>query len=276
MQRYLLHLDRFLYGIASHYQSAAQVRRASPTLLAAMCAVAAFQQVSRDRTTFDLCYREYRSLVSNSLFEKRGVEYIRALCIGSFWLLDSSRILLSDAVRRAADVRLHRYWHRLGEEQPKGPAGGDGPSGPNTATSGVSVDVRDPRDEARDRIRLWFLIFISDRHLSILHNRDALTRQEKDAIENRDRFLASGGGDNFSLASNTDIRLISQVSLLVIMGQIRDVLGSERPRPLPKSYVVQFTHFSNELDRWYQKYSPCFGMFFSSSCNSFFISLIQL
>ncbi|PSR75968.1 hypothetical protein BD289DRAFT_338028, partial [Coniella lustricola] len=216
VQRYLLHLDRFLYGIASHYQSAAQVRTASPTLLAAMCAVAAFQQVPRDRATFDLCYREYRSLVSSSLFEKRGVEYIRALCIGSFWLLDSSRILLSDAVRRAADIRLHRYWHRLTDRHRESRPGLQG------------------ADEARDRVRLWFLIFIADRHLSILHNRDALTRQEKDAIENRD------------------------MSLLVIMGQIRDVLGSERPRPLPKSYVVQFTHFSNELDRWYQKYSSCF------------------
>lgn len=245
--RYLLHLDRFLYGIASQYRDANEVRRASPTLLAAMCAVSAFQDVEH-REVFELCYKEYRSLVSASLFEKKGLEYIRALCIGSFWLLDASRILLSDAIRRAADARLHRYFHRLTEESPA----------TNSTSQTYSADsVRDPKDDARDKIRLWYLLFISDRHLSILHNRDSLIRQEKDAIEHRDSFLAadrSGGGP----ASNLDIRLISQVSLLVIMGQIRDVLGSERARPTPKTSVVQFAHFAHELDQWFERWSPRF------------------
>lgn len=250
VQRYLLHLDRFLYGIASEYRDANQVRRASPTLLAAMCAVSAFQDVE-NRDVFDLCYKEYRSLVSTSLFEKRDLEYIRALCIGSFWLLDASRILLSDAIRRAADSRLHRYFHRLAEASTK-PGSTSPPSPGNTGGGGRPPDAK---GDVRDKIRLWYLLFVSDRHLSILHNRDALIRQEKDAIENRDDFLTSGDSGP---ASNVDIRLISQVSLLVIMGQIRDVLGCDRARPVPKTSAVQFSHFDHELEQWFGRYSASF------------------
>lgn len=261
VQRYLLHLDRFLYGIASHYRDANEVKRASPTLLAAVCAVSAFQDVE-DSGVFEVCYKEYRSLVSASLFDKQDLEHIRALCIGSFWLMDASRILLGDAIRRAADSRLHRYFHRLAEQ----------PAATNSATSPpfpteteVGAAPFDPNSDARDKIRLWYLLFVSDRHLSILHNRDSLIRQEKDAIENRDSFLAS---EEPGPVSNLDIRLISQVSLLVIMGQIRDVLGCERARPLPKTFVVQFAHFTHELDQWFEKYSPRFGISSHNSTHS--------
>lgn len=252
VQRYLLHLDRFLYGIASQYRDAQDVRKASPTLLAAMCTVSAFQDVE-NKDLFDVCYKEYRHLVSANLFEKRGVEYIRALCIGSFWLLDASRILLSDAIRRAADTRLHRHLHRL-NDQPKPAISSTSPICPSDTRDGGLVGK--PKDDTRDKLRLWYLLFVSDRHLSILHNRDALIRQEKDAIENRDSFLAN---DDTGPAPNSDIRLISQVSLLVIMGQIRDVLGCERARPLPKTSVVHFSHFNHELDQWFERYSPSFG-----------------
>lgn len=252
VQRYLTHLDRFLYGIASQYKDAHEVRKASPTLLAAMCTVSAFQDVE-SKGLFDLCYKEYRQLVSTSLFEKRDLEYIRALCIGSFWLLDSSRILLSDAIRRAADTRLHRHFHRL-STQPNSTASSTSP----TCLSDKRAEnfTGTPKDDAKDKLRLWYLLFVSDRHLSILHNRDTLIRQEKDVIENRDSFLIN---DESGPASNSDIRLISQVSLLVIMGQIRDVLGCETARPLPKTSVVQFSHFNHELDQWFERYSPSFG-----------------
>lgn len=249
VQRYLTHLDRFLYGIASQYKDAHEVRKASPTLLAAMCTVSAFQDVE-SKELFDVCYKEYRHLVSTSLFEKRGLEYIRALCIGSFWLLDSSRILLSDAIRRAADTRLHRHFHRLNNQ----PKSSNSPTCPSDKRDESLMGKSE--DDARDKLRLWYLLFVSDRHLSILHNRDTLIRQEKDAIENRDSFLIN---DESGPASNSDIRLISQVSLLVIMGQIRDVLGCETARPLPKTSVVQFSHFNHELDQWFEKYSPSFG-----------------
>jgi hypothetical protein len=240
VQRYLQHLDRFLYGIASHYKDANQVRQASPTLLAALCAVSAFQDI-KDRALFEVCNREYRSLVSASLFENRDVEYIRALCIGSFWLPDASRILSSEAIRRAADCRLHRQFHRLTE-----------PPTPRNAPSDFGYSLND----ARDKVRIWYLLYVCDQHLSILHNRDPIMRQEKDAIDDRELFLA--GESPFP---TQDIRLMSQVSLLVTMGQIRDWLGCEQNKPVPKSLSVQFSHFNRELDQWYARYSEVFGKF---------------
>lgn len=68
VHRYLTHLDRFLYGIASHFTDVHHVRRTSAIPLAAMCAVTATQQPDREEL-FKVCSKEYRSLVSVPLFE---------------------------------------------------------------------------------------------------------------------------------------------------------------------------------------------------------------
>jgi hypothetical protein len=240
VQRYLLRLDRFLYGIASQYKDATQIRQASPALLAAICATSAFQDV-KQRALFNVCNQEYRSLVTASMFENRNIEYIRALCIGSFWLPDASRILSSEAIRRAADCRLHLQFHRLVEQQ---------------MPSSASPDPQANLNNARDKARLWYLLFVCDQHLSILHNRDPLMRQENSAIENRELFLADQ-----TLMSSQDVRLMSQVSLLVIMGQIRDLFGCGQNKQVPKALGVQFTHFTRELDQWYARYSSVFGTY---------------
>lgn len=238
VHRYLSHLDRFLYGIASQYRDLNQVRKASPVLLAALCAVAAFHD-AENPGRFDICNREYRRLVSDSLFEKRDVEYIRALCIGAFWLPDASRILLSEAIRRAADHRLHQHFRGISESYL--------PGGP---TSPASRQYQ----SARDRIRLWYLLYVCDQHLSILHNRDCILRPEKDAIESREVFIV-GESD----MPSQDTRLMSQVSLLVIMSQIKDAFGSEQSMPLSKPSAVQLAQFARELDQWYSRWSTLFG-----------------
>lgn len=239
VHRYLTTLDPFLYGIASQYKDTETIRRASPTLLAAICAVAALHNIE-DKDVFEICNKEYRHLVSSSLFEKRNLDFIRALCIGSFWLLNASRILSSDAIRRAADVRLHRHFNRITDPSPS----------------------RTPEQifEERDRVRLWYLLFICDQHLSILHNRDCLTRQEQDIVERREHFLH---GDD---VAKQDVRIISQVSLLRIMGQIRDAFGSETAKPLHKAMAIQLTHFLRELDQWYSQFLPLFGKYENRLC----------
>ncbi|KAF2164285.1 hypothetical protein M409DRAFT_25165 [Zasmidium cellare ATCC 36951] len=202
-----------------------------------MCAVAAFHDADNPER-FDVCNREYRRLVSESLFEKQDIEYIRALCIGAFWLPDASRILLSEAIRRAADHQLHRHFHGLSE--PYLVAG---------STPGSSQQYH----LARDRIRLWYLLYVCDQHLSILHNRDCIIRPEKDAIESRELFVVGE-----SSMPSGDTRPMSQVSLLVTMGQIKDAFGSEQSRPLSRSSVVQLSHFARELDQWYSRWSASF------------------
>lgn len=235
---YLHRLDHFLYGLAGRFEDTDAVLKASPVLLAAMCAVAAFND-PQQQNVFDICNKHYRELVSTSLFEKRNPEHIRALCIGSFWLPDASRILLSDALRRAADARLPYCFHKL------------------MAVKDNQTPASEPskREDLRDKVRLWYLLFVSDQHLSILHNRDSVARREIEILESREAFLA------MSTATNQDIRLMSQVSLLLIMGQVREIFGSEISSPVPKALKVQLTHFSQELDQWYNKYAEQFGLY---------------
>ena len=130
-------------------------------------------------------------------------------------------------------MRLHRQFYRL--------------------TDPSSLKTPEQMYDARDRVRLWYLLFICDQHLSILHNRDCLTRQEQEIIERRDDFLLGGN------VARQDVRIISQVSLLRIMGQIRDVLGAEGSAPLPKAMAVQLSYFLRELDQWYSQFLPLFG-----------------
>ncbi|KAI7570667.1 cytochrome b2 [Hortaea werneckii] len=238
IEYYLRHLDRFLYSLAGHYKCLDDVRRASPALLAAMCTVAAFQK-PESSGLFDICNREYRHLVSTAMFEKRNQEFIRALCIGSFWLPNSSRILASDAIRRSADCRLPRSYHQLSNERAK----------VTTMTNAISDTTN---HEATDRVRLCYLLFVSDQQLSILHNRDCIMHADKDIIEGRDLLIS------LSKPSNDDVRLISQVSLLVIMGQVKAVFSSDEMTPVPKMLAVQLNHFSRELDQWYDRFSPLF------------------
>ncbi|KAI7479915.1 cytochrome b2 [Hortaea werneckii] len=119
-----------------------------------------------------------------------------------------------------------------------------------TTTNAISETTN---HEAADRVRLWYLLFVSDQQLSILHNRDCIMHADKDIIEGRDLLLSA------SKPTNDDVRLISQVSLLVIMGQIKAVFSSDEMTPVPKMLAVQLNHFSRELDQWHDRFSPLFA-----------------
>jgi hypothetical protein len=210
-------------------------------LFAAICTVSALQDPQGQRV-YEVCNREFRRLASRSLFEKHDIEHIRALCISSFWLSDASRILSSDAIRRAADMRLHRSFDHLSLPIDHRLMSG------NTSTSQPLHD----KAALQDRVRLWYLTFISDQHLSILHNRDPLLRSDKEIALNAEIFLARED------TTDCDVRIISQVSLLVIMSQVRELLGSDQETRVPQSLSNQIIHYSRQLDRWFTKFSTLF------------------
>lgn len=240
VERYFTHLDPYLYGICSGHQNVTQLRNTSPVMFAAVCTVAALQDPN-GQSLYEACNREFRRLVSRSLFEKHDLEYVRALCISSFWLSDASRILSSDAIRRAQDMRLHRSFDHLATPMDPRLLAGAG-----TMSTPIEVGAM------KDRVRLWYLIFISDQHLSILHNRDPLLRNDKEIAMSWETFLARDD------TTDSDIRLISQVALLVIMSQVRDLLGSDKEARLPQSLSNQITHYSRQLDRWFAKFFAIF------------------
>ncbi|KAJ5682848.1 hypothetical protein N7462_006013 [Penicillium macrosclerotiorum] len=242
VERYSTRLDPYLYGICREYRSWQQIRKASPVLFAAVCTVSALQD-PQGQAIYEACNREFRRLVSRSLFEKHDLEYVRALSISSFWLSDASRILSSDAIRRSADMRLHRSLNHLSniitDPQLMPPA--------TTASSSTSE-----LGAIKDRLRLWYLIFISDQHQSILHNRDPLLRSDKEISLSWETLVARDD------TTDSDIRIISQVALLVIMSQVRDLLGSDQETRIPQSSSSQITHYSRQLDRWFNKFSVLF------------------
>ncbi|KAJ0418722.1 hypothetical protein BJY00DRAFT_324706 [Aspergillus carlsbadensis] len=238
VQHYFSRLDHYLYGIGGEYQGLEQLRTSAPILLAAICTVSALHD-PQDRTVYEACNREFRSLVAKSTFEKRDVEYIRALCISSFWLADASRIFCSDAIRRAADMRLHRSFDALFDDRAAGGLSASSPSSQNPSV-------------AADRVRLWYLLFVCDQHLSILHNRDSLLRSEKAIAVGWESYL------HRAETNEADVRILSQVSLLLIMGQVRDVLGSDNQTPLPAALASQILNYSRQLDKWYTKFSGLF------------------
>jgi hypothetical protein len=241
VKRYFAQLDSYLYGICSGYRSMQQIRTTSPVLFAAICTVSALQDPQGQRI-YEACNREFRRLVSRSLFEKHDIEHIRALCISSFWLSDASRILSSDAIRRAADMRLHRsFEHLCVPTDPRLIAGTNAALQPLHDTSAL-----------QDRVRLWYLTFISDQHLSILHNRDPLLRGDKEIALSWETLLTRDD------ITDCDVRIISQVALLVIMSQMRDLLGSDQETRVPQSLSNQIIHYSRQLDRWFTKFSALF------------------
>ncbi|KAL4889026.1 hypothetical protein BDV59DRAFT_205607 [Aspergillus ambiguus] len=237
VESYFSRLDHYLYGIGGPPQDASKLRTTSPILFAAICTVSALHDPG-DHRTYVACNREFRHLISRSLFEKKDIEYIRALCISSFWLTDASRIFSSDAIRRAGDMRLHRsFEHLLGLRAPSSV-----PSPSSTASP----------SELSDRVRLWYLLFVCDQHLSVLHNRDPLLRSDNQIAVSWESYL------DRAEATESDVRILSQVSLLLIMGQVRDVLGSDNETQLPQALSSQILGFSRQLDRWFSKFSSLF------------------
>lgn len=85
-------LDHFLYRILAEHDSLASVRKSSPLLTAAVCAVGALHTPS---SQYQACYQYFVNLASSRMFSKRNNhDDVRAFCIGAFWLSDISWTLV--------------------------------------------------------------------------------------------------------------------------------------------------------------------------------------
>jgi hypothetical protein len=85
-------LDHFLYRILAEHDSFASVRKSSPLLTAAICAVGALHAPSN---LYQPIYQHFVNLASAKMFSKRNNhDDVRALCIGAFWLSDISWTLV--------------------------------------------------------------------------------------------------------------------------------------------------------------------------------------
>ncbi|KAF4338770.1 transcriptional activator of proteases prtT [Fusarium beomiforme] len=172
-------LDRYMYGIGCRYMTLEELRRKSPILSAATLTVAALHDPKADNI-YGICSGEFRRLMEKSMFERRiDRDYLRAMCVASYWLSDLSWMLSGYAIRRAAECNLHNSYNQAIKEQSQ---------------------------EAADCARLWYILYICDQHLATLYGRPSIV-QEDSSIQGWEQFLKS------PVATEEDKRLTGQVML---------------------------------------------------------------
>lgn len=224
-QRYLdtyqNRLDHFLYRIIGDRRDLAEVRQASPLLLAAICAVGALHMNTPD---FEKCYQEFVSIAASQTFSRRNtVDDIRGLCVAAFWLSGISWTCVGAAVRIATEIQLHRS---------------------------IFKALNNDRTHY-ERTRLYYLVFVCDHHFSVAYGRPPMTRQD-DAIRAAMQFLET------EHAVEDDARLMSQVQFWSVASDIYGTFGVDVERPLDASMIEPLRRYSISLDRiradWFQRF----------------------
>ena len=232
---YIRHLDPYFYNMTAQYAHLDDFRRRSPTLTAAILAVAALHDVSAKPELYPLCSKEFKRLVANAMFERKvDIEYLRALVVGSYWLSDVGWTMSGYAIRRASEFHLKTCYYQIADSLQK-----------------PTKYSKDQLQDARDGLRLLYLLYICDHHLSILYGRPSIMRDNEHYILGYENYLAS------SVASDIDKRVAAQVSLLLLMSQIRESLGPEEDTgvSLPESMLPKIKGFERDLDNWVLRWS---------------------
>lgn len=221
---YTNRLDHYMYGVGARYKSLAVLRQKSSILTAAVLTVAAMHD-AQSNNIYLICNREFRRLFTGSLFERCvDRDYLRALCIASYWLNDASWMLAGVASRQAATFNIASHFRRLSEEN---------------------------SEDAADFVRIWYLIYICDQHLSTLYGRQCETREDF-AVMRWETLVQA------STATVGDQRLASQVALLTIIHKIRELFGPDPDKPIPVVFLTQINGFSRQLDQWVGRWTTTF------------------
>ncbi|KAH6984680.1 hypothetical protein BKA56DRAFT_671162 [Ilyonectria sp. MPI-CAGE-AT-0026] len=213
-------LDRYMYGIGCRYMTLDELRRKSPILSAATLTVAALHDPKADGV-YGVCSAEFRRLMEKSMFDRRiDRDYLRAMCVASYWLSDLSWMLSGYAIRRAAECNLHNSY---------------------------SQAIKGQNQDAADCARLWYILYICDQHLATLYGRPSIV-QEDPSIQGWEKFLES------PVATEEDKRLTGQVALVSILRNIRDLFGTDKGESIPRVYLNHILQFRRQLDQWYDRW----------------------
>jgi hypothetical protein len=115
-----------------------------------------------------------------------------------------------------------------------------------------------------DCLRLWYILYICDHHLAILYGRQPIVHDD----------FSIRGCERFAETEN-DVRLVSQVSLLLIFGEMRNLLSQgESERPLGEEYLGLIGNLERQLDLWFETWTARMkGMYISSSSFSSYASV---
>lgn len=214
---FLNRIDHFMYRIGSaRYRNLDSLRRGSTILTVTICTVAALHDPQSNHL-YKSCSREFRRLMSASMFDRRiDRDRMRALCVASYWLHDLSWTISGYAIRRAMEINLSSSYQRV---------------------------LSNGDEDSMECIRLWYVLYICDRHLSILYGRPSIVKDDI-SISGWEALMRT------SAFTEADKRLVSQMALLIIMGNARELFGPDTGEPIPKAFAPQLTSFSRQIDHW--------------------------
>lgn len=253
VQIYLSRSNHYLYDIAGKYKDLDSIRHASPLLLVAICAVGAMQDASANRL-YRILHRELRKLVLDFVFKpSMDLEDLRGLVVASFGLSDISWSVSGLAIRRALEVDLQNTF-----------GGVDILARPDADADLEGARTRD-LETAAERMKLWYLLYICDQHLSILYARTPMLGGQQ-SIRNFETYL------NAIPDWVCNQRIMSQVSLLRILRAVSDLFGVDSNERIPAVFRSQLDRFNAEIDAWAAKWLGCY----STYRESYFPTLLEV
>lgn len=221
-------------GILCPHRTLHQARQSSSLLVAAVLTVAALHSPSR-KETLPIAYENFVSLVKDACLSRcRGLDDIRGLCIGAFYLTNLSWRLCAQAVRMATEHNLHQ----AGLHLHKGPLDFD----------------------THERVRLWYVIYVCDHQFAIAYGRPP-SMQDDFAVQNTQKFLRS------QHAINGDVRLIAQVDIFRILAEAYSQYGCDPELVLSDLDFEKLRSLNIAIDQWrltYQSKSvdmPTYGTY---------------
>ncbi len=218
-------LSRYLFDATVHEsRTLLSIRESSSLFFTAIITVTSLHIPGKEKI-HATAHRQLRDLIATSFFDRfHTLEDIRALCIAAFWLPDLSWKLSGHCVRIATELNLHQAFFKALYSQKQSPS---------------------EREHAFERARLWYLLYVLDHHFSIAYGRPPVTA-ELQAIKEYDVFL------NAPECTPSDRRVLSQVTLFIILSKAYNHFGLEAERLMDADDVTLLTHqrFIEDLDRW--------------------------
>ena len=216
---YIGHLDHFFYGHVQKYANLSEIRRTSTLLALTLCTVAAIHDPHGSQM-YDRLSRELRNVTSSLLFRTRlGLEDIKALCMGSYWLGDMTWILSALTARKA--IAMHYHTSHLKQ--------------PHTDREGFC------------RSQMWLLIYLANEQTTLLRGAPACG-VGRDFID-WESHLAS------PYAGEVDLRLISHIDLLLLLSRVRETYGVDMMKPVPQTLIPQLRQYLVDLENWGNKWT---------------------
>ena len=218
-------LSRYLFDATlPESRTLKSVRESSTLFFTAIMTVASLHIPGKEKIHLS-CHRQLRELIQSSMFDRfHTLDDIRALCVAAFWLPDLSWKLSGHCIRIATELNLHQAFFK--------------------AFYSAKQSARE-RTDALERVRLWYLLYVLDHHFSIAYGRPPVIA-EWQAIKETDHLL------NSPECTPSDRRVISQVTLFIILSRAYNMFGLEAERLMDgdEASLIRHRGFLEDIEHW--------------------------